>query len=261
MLARVSTRDYRHRHGGAHTTGHRPGHRTLHPGPAPQRRGVAAPVGRSGRRQQPVPLPDRARPAQAQRGGATADRGRPARLHPRDVPAGRTAGRQGPGGRVGRDRRRSGPHHRSEAVAEPDLRDLPTGEHPRQGGRGTRPGGTAPRGTDRGGIEVSKKTELRTRTELPDAFYAAAGVGDLAYQRLRKLPETTARTLRTASQTAGALRERLINRERELTAELGQMRATARRRAESLAARAAKAQEKAVARYRSLVAHGEQIVN
>lgn len=108
---------------------------------------------------------------------------------------------------------------------------------------------------------MSKKTELRTRTELPDAFYAAAGVGDLAYQRLRKLPETTARTLRTASQTAGALRERLINRERELTAELGQMRATARRRAESLAARAAKAQEKAVARYRSLVAHGEQIVN
>ncbi|HLU32976.1 MAG TPA: hypothetical protein VKZ74_02990 [Natronosporangium sp.] len=103
------------------------------------------------------------------------------------------------------------------------------------------------------------KTELRARAELPAAVYAAAGAGDLAYQRLRKLPEATARTLRTAGQTAGALRERLVSR--ELTAELSQMRVNARRRAEALAARAAKAQERAVAGYRNLVAHGEQVVN
>jgi len=109
---------------------------------------------------------------------------------------------------------------------------------------------------------VSKtKTEVRARTELPAALYAAAGAGDLAYRRLRKLPETTARTLRTASQTAGAWRQRLVSRERDLTAELSQVRAQARRRAEALAARAAKAQEKAVAGYRNLVAHGEEVVN
>jgi len=82
------------------------------------------------------------------------------------------------------------------------------------------------------------KTELRARAELPAAVYAAAGAGDLAYQRLRKLPEATARTLRTAGQTAAALRERLVSR--ELTAELSQMRVNARRRAEALAEKVAR---------------------
>ena len=51
------------------------------------------------------------------------------------------------------------------------------------------------------------KTEVRAKAELPDAVYAAAGASDLAYKRLRHLPEATARTLRTAGQTAGALRD------------------------------------------------------
>ena len=101
------------------------------------------------------------------------------------------------------------------------------------------------------------------RTELPAAVYAAAGVGELAYQQLRKLPETAARTLRSAGEAADAWRDRVRTRanERDLATRLEQVRESARHGAATLAAQAAVAQEKATISYRSLVARGERVVN
>lgn len=103
----------------------------------------------------------------------------------------------------------------------------------------------------------------RHRPDISSAIYAAAGAGELAYQKLRQLPEATARTLRTASETAGEFRQRL-NYRGDLTTELTQVRSqvrqSARRGAEVLAARAATAQEKAATGYRNLVARGERVV-
>jgi heparin binding hemagglutinin HbhA len=104
-----------------------------------------------------------------------------------------------------------------------------------------------------------------TKRGLPAPFYAAAGVGDLAYQRLRKLPEAAERTLRVASESATTLRERVaagesrLDRDR-LTAELAKLRESAQRGATAFVSSAAVAQEKAVTGYRKLVAHGEQVV-
>lgn len=112
---------------------------------------------------------------------------------------------------------------------------------------------------------TTTKSQTSTRNELPKPLYAAAGAGELAYQRLRRLPEATARTLRTAGETADTLRRRFANGDRDLTTELQQarlqFRESARRGAEVLAARAATAQERAVVGYRSLVARGERVVN
>lgn len=104
-----------------------------------------------------------------------------------------------------------------------------------------------------------------TKREMPAAFYAAAGAGDLAYQRLRKLPEAANRTLRGARQTAETLRERAasgelrFNRNRIAT-DLATLRESAQRGATAFVATAAAAQERAVTGYRTLVAHGEQVV-
>jgi hypothetical protein len=97
--------------------------------------------------------------------------------------------------------------------------------------------------------------------ELPRAIYAAAGAGDLAYRRLRRLPEATTRTLRAAAE----LRERAAARpyrldRRRLSADLARLREQARRGGAVLAARAAAAQERAVAGYHHLVVHGEQVM-
>lgn len=101
--------------------------------------------------------------------------------------------------------------------------------------------------------------------ELPRAVYAAAGAGDLAYRRLRRLPEATTRTLRAASGAAAGLRERAtagpyrLDRER-LSADLTRLRERARRGGAVLAARAAAAQDKATTGYEQLVRHGERVV-
>jgi heparin binding hemagglutinin HbhA len=101
--------------------------------------------------------------------------------------------------------------------------------------------------------------------ELPAPFYAVAGAGDLAYQRLRKLPEAAERSLRVANVTAATMRKRIasgesrLNRDR-IAADLARLRESAQRGAHAFVAGAAVAQERAVTGYRHLVAHGEQVI-
>lgn len=90
------------------------------------------------------------------------------------------------------------------------------------------------------------------RIELPKPLYAAAGAGELAYQRLRRLPEFAVRTMRTASQTAEQLRARL-GEEGDLA---DRLRATASRGTALVKERAARAQQRASASYQELVARG-----
>lgn len=117
-------------------------------------------------------------------------------------------------------------------------------------------------------------TEQDKSTRIPGPLYAAAGAGDLAYQRLRKLPavvnelsgkaaagsvDLRARavaTLRAANTTATSLRDRASTT--DFDAE--RVRAVARRNAAALVAGAQAAQERAVAFYGQLVAHGERVV-
>lgn len=104
-----------------------------------------------------------------------------------------------------------------------------------------------------------------TKREMPTALYAVAGAGDLAYRRLRRLPEAASRTFRAASVAADNLRERVnagdsrLNRQR-LAADLAKLRESAQRGATTFLSSAEAVQEKATARYRELVAHGEQVV-
>jgi hypothetical protein len=104
-----------------------------------------------------------------------------------------------------------------------------------------------------------------TKRDLPAAFYAAAGASELAYQRLRQLPDATERAWRTASETATILRERVaagetgLPRER-IAAEVARLRESAQRGAHTVMSSAATAQHKAVTGYRNLVAHGEKVV-
>jgi heparin binding hemagglutinin HbhA len=102
----------------------------------------------------------------------------------------------------------------------------------------------------------------QTKTRFPAPLYAAAGAGDLAYQQLRKLPavlnelsDRAAASLRTANETA-TTRATLL-RERANTADLDKLRTAA---ASSAVTIAQAAQERAVAIYTALVAHGERIV-
>ncbi len=63
----------------------------------------------------------------------------------------------------------------AEAVADPDLRDVPPGERPR--------------GCPRAGGSSHMSTTTTTNTNrMPRPVYAVAGAGDLAYRQLMKLP-------------------------------------------------------------------------
>lgn len=117
-------------------------------------------------------------------------------------------------------------------------------------------------------------TEQTKSTRIPAPLYAAAGAGDLAYQQLRKLPSVVnelsgkaaagtvdlraraVATLRAANSTAVALRERAATA--DFDAE--RLRETAKRNVAALAASAQAAQERALAFYGQLVAHGERVV-
>jgi len=92
------------------------------------------------------------------------------------------------------------------------------------------------------------------RTDIPRPFYAAAGAGELAYERLRRLPEVAART-------ADELRARFAAPEREPTVvDLARLRESAQRGRAAVAARAATLQDRAAAGYQRLVARGERLV-
>jgi hypothetical protein len=102
----------------------------------------------------------------------------------------------------------------------------------------------------------------QTKTRFPAPLYAAAGAGDLAYQQLRKLPavvselsERAAASLRNANETANTTATSL--RDRATTTDLDKLRNTA---ASNAAAFAQAAQERAIAVYTALVAHGERVV-
>jgi heparin binding hemagglutinin HbhA len=102
----------------------------------------------------------------------------------------------------------------------------------------------------------------QTKTRFPAPLYAAAGAGDLAYQQLRKLPavvtelsDRAVASLRTANDTANTTATSL--KSTATSTDFDKLRESA---AASAAAFAHAAQERAVAVYTSLVAHGERVV-
>jgi hypothetical protein len=102
----------------------------------------------------------------------------------------------------------------------------------------------------------------QTKTRIPAPLYAAAGAGDLAYQQLRKLPavitdlsDRAAASLKTANDTANTTAASL--KTTATATDFDKLRETA---TASAVAFAHAAQERAVAVYTSLVAHGERVV-
>ncbi|HYN97860.1 MAG TPA: hypothetical protein VES42_28805 [Pilimelia sp.] len=109
-------------------------------------------------------------------------------------------------------------------------------------------------------------TDQQTRTRIPAPLYAAAGVGDLAYRQLRKLPTVVTElrgkataggadlrhravaTVKAANETAADLRGKTTT---ELDVE--RLRAVVRASAQA-------AQTRATTVYLQLVAHGERVV-
>ena len=96
------------------------------------------------------------------------------------------------------------------------------------------------------------------QTRIPTPLYAAAGAGDLAYQQLRKLPDTVAWLRGRAVE----LRPTVTGAVADLTArtELDRLRETARRNAAAFMTSAQVAQERAVTVYGELVDRGERVV-
>jgi hypothetical protein len=102
----------------------------------------------------------------------------------------------------------------------------------------------------------------QTKTRFPAPLYAAAGVGDLAYQQLRKLPavinefsDRAAASLKNANVTANTRAASL--REKATGTDLDKLRDNA---ASSAVAFAQVAQDRAIAAYTALVARGERVV-
>jgi heparin binding hemagglutinin HbhA len=102
----------------------------------------------------------------------------------------------------------------------------------------------------------------QTKTRFPAPLYAAAGAGDLAYQQLRKLPavvnelgDRAVASLRTANDTASTTAATF--KTTASSTDFDKLRDSA---AASALAFAAAAQERALALYTSLVAHGERVV-
>jgi heparin binding hemagglutinin HbhA len=115
--------------------------------------------------------------------------------------------------------------------------------------------------------------------KMPNPVYAAAGAGDLAIERLRKLPEKVAvlqeRVAKAQDDLPGrftVIQDKVTQKVAELpsiVAELRQrmvdtdtdrLRESARRNADLFGAKAQAAQEKAAAIYAELVARGERVV-
>jgi heparin binding hemagglutinin HbhA len=102
----------------------------------------------------------------------------------------------------------------------------------------------------------------QTKTRFPAPLYAAAGAGDLAYQQLRKLPavvtelgDRAVASLKTANDTASTTATTL--KSTATATDFDKLRETA---TASAVAFAQAAQERALAVYTSLVAHGERVV-
>jgi len=113
----------------------------------------------------------------------------------------------------------------------------------------------------------------QTKTKIPAPLYAAAGAGDLAYEKLRHLPEIVDELRDKAVATTTELRERAqawskaangkaADLQKKAVAELDadHLRELALRNRDAFLAGAQKAEEKAKAVYVQLVARGERVV-
>lgn len=94
--------------------------------------------------------------------------------------------------------------------------------------------------------------------KIPTPLYAAAGVGDLAYQEIRKLPERVSQLRGRAVELRPVVADAMS--EDRLKADLDRLRTVARRNASTLIDNAHAAQERAAAVYSDLVARGERVV-
>jgi hypothetical protein len=101
-------------------------------------------------------------------------------------------------------------------------------------------------------------TTKTTTRKIPGPLYAAAGAGDLAYQRLRKLPEQVSSLRDRVSELRPAVSEAVS--ETNLRADLDRLRQVARRNAANIVAGAQQASERAAAVYTQLVVRGEKVV-
>jgi heparin binding hemagglutinin HbhA len=101
-------------------------------------------------------------------------------------------------------------------------------------------------------------TTNTTTRKIPAPLYAAAGAGDFAYQRLRKLPEQVAQLRERVSEIAPTVGDAVS--EANLRADLDRLRDAARRNAATLVAGAQQASERAAAVYSELVVRGERVV-
>src|SRR5689334_9245858 len=101
-------------------------------------------------------------------------------------------------------------------------------------------------------------TTNTTTRKIPTALYAAAGAGDFAYQRLRKLPEQVAQLRERVTEIAPAVTDAVS--EVNLRVDLDRLRDQARRNAATLVAGAQQAGERAFAVYSQLVVRGERVV-
>ncbi len=100
-------------------------------------------------------------------------------------------------------------------------------------------------------------TNTKTR-KIPAPLYAAAGAGDFAYQRLRKLPEQVTQLRERVSEIAPTVSGAVS--EANLRVDLDRLREAARRNAATLVAGAQQAGERAAAVYGELVVRGERVV-
>jgi heparin binding hemagglutinin HbhA len=101
-------------------------------------------------------------------------------------------------------------------------------------------------------------TTNTTTRKIPAPLYAAAGAGDLAYQRLRKLPEQVAQLRERVAEIAPAVGGAVS--ETNLRVDLDRLRDAARRNAATLVAGAQQASERAAAVYSELIVRGERVV-
>jgi hypothetical protein len=101
-------------------------------------------------------------------------------------------------------------------------------------------------------------TTNTTTRKIPAPLYAAAGAGDLAYQKLRKLPDQVSQLRGRVSELAPVVSD--VVSETNLRADLDRLRHVARRNAATLVAGAQLATERAAAVYTELVVRGERVV-
>lgn len=115
-----------------------------------------------------------------------------------------------------------------------------------------------------------------TDTKIPGPLYAAAGAGDLAIERLRKLPAKVAvlqeRLQDELPGRLSGLQDKITQkvaeipslvaelRQRVVDADADKLRESARRNAQAALTGAQVAQERAAVLYAKLVARGEQVV-